>query len=253
MIPDDTRIFNSRFVPRYFDDQETRLHHQLGQDAVPTLEGGRHLLYTCPVCRRPWYKAGRREYPRLTAEQLAHLGAALHADVTATYTLPKALCPICSAVHLDGAFSIEAYPLRRGYHLLWESASPPRTMLVAMIHRWEHGSLPHLLQREPDTLAAPTCDARSILDWLAICSYPETRSAYSDEESQLLARRLSPCDRIGRIERVWRGYSWHDRCPPLGDAALVSLVVAVSPCEDAPFAKLLMAWKALARAMRIVW
>jgi len=252
MIPDNTWIFNSPVVPRNFDDQETRLHHRLGQDAVPTLEGGRHLLYACPACRRPWYKAGRREYPRLTAEQLAHLGAALHADVTALYTLPKTLCPICSAVHLGGAFSIEAYPPRNGYRLLWESASPPRALLVAMIHRWEYGSLPTLLQREPDTLAAPTCDARSILDWLATCSYPETRSAYSDEESQLLARRLSPCDRIERIARVWRGYAWHDTCPPLEGVALVSLAVAVYPCEAVPFAKLLMAWKALARAMRVV-
>ena len=253
MIPDDTRIFNLCCFPRYFDDQETRLRHRFGQDVVPTLDGGRHVLYTCPACRRPWYKAGRSEYPRLTVEQLAHLGAALHADVTTPYALPKALCPICSAIYLDGIFSIESYPQRSGYHLLWKSAAPPRTLLVAMIHRWKHGSLPHLLQRKPDMFPALLHNARPILEWLATCSYPETHPAYTDEESQLLGRRLSPCDRIERRARVWRGYGWHDTCPPLGGTALVSLAVAVHPCESAPFAKLLMAWKALARAMRVVW
>lgn len=253
MIPDDTRIFNLCFVPRYFDDQETRIRHRLGQDAVPTLDSGRHLLYTCPVCRHPWYKAGRREYPRLTVEQLTHLGATLHADVTALYALPKALCPICSAIHLGGVFSVEDYPQRRGYRLLWESASLPRTMLMALIHRQEHGSLCTMLQQETDTLLAPASHVRSILAWLGTCSYPETRQTSTDEESQLLARHLSPHDRIEQMPRVWRGYSWHAVCSSLGGATLVSLMIAIPPCEAVPFAKLFMAWKALARAMRIVW
>src|SRR6266700_2433119 len=75
MIPDNTYIFNQPVVPRNFDDFETRLRYRLGQDALLTLEGGRHLLYTCPVCQHPWYKAGRREYPRLTSEQLACLSS----------------------------------------------------------------------------------------------------------------------------------------------------------------------------------
>lgn len=253
MIPDDTRIFNLCFVPRYFDDQETRIRDRLGQDAVPTLEGGRHLLYTCPVCRHPWYKAGRSEYPRLTAEQLTHLGATLHADVIALYALPKALCPICSAVHLGGVFSVEGYPQHHGYRLLWESASSPRMMLMALIHRQEHPSLCTILQQETDTLLAPASHVRSILAWLGACSYPETRQTATNEESQLLARHLSPHDRIEQMSRVWRGYSWHAVCSPLGGAALVSLMIAIPPCEAVPFAKLFMAWRSLARAMRIVW
>src|SRR5258706_224958 len=80
MIPDNTFIFNQPIVPRNFDDFETRLRYRLGQDALPTLEGGRHLLYTCPICQYSWYKAGGREYPRLTSKQLACLSSALHVD-----------------------------------------------------------------------------------------------------------------------------------------------------------------------------
>lgn len=253
MIPEDTRNFNPPFIPLYFDDHETRLRYRFGQDAVPTLDGGRHLLYTCPVCRHSWYKAGRREYPRLTAEQLAHLGATLHADVTALYALPKAMCPICSAIHLGGMFSVEAYPQRRGYRLLWESATSPYIMLMALIHRQEYVSLSALLQQKTDMLMTSASHVRSILTWLGTCSYPEARLAITDEESQLLARHLSPCDCIAPIPRVWRGYRWHAVCPPLGGTVLVSLAITIHPCETAPFAKLFMAWKALARAMRIVW
>src|SRR5260370_15432060 len=54
MIPDDTKIFNTHLIPRNFDDHESRLRYRPGQDAEPTV-GGRHLLYTCPVCKQPWF------------------------------------------------------------------------------------------------------------------------------------------------------------------------------------------------------
>src|SRR5258708_36020005 len=109
MIPDDTYIFNHYGPLRNFDDHEARLRHLLRQDATPTLYGGRHLLYACQVCKQPWHKAGRQEYARLTPEQLAFLGASLHADITALHQLPRALCPICSTVYLGGMFSMGEY------------------------------------------------------------------------------------------------------------------------------------------------
>ena len=47
MIPDDTIIFNHCGALSNFDDHEARLRHLLQQDALPTLEDGRHLLLVC--------------------------------------------------------------------------------------------------------------------------------------------------------------------------------------------------------------
>src|SRR5260221_39838 len=104
----------------------------MGQSAL----GSRYsaCISTCRAAPRNASCSGvRREYPRLTPEQLAFLGAALHVDMQALYLLPRALCPICSTVYLGGMFSAEAYSHHRGYRFLWESASPRRIRLLAMV------------------------------------------------------------------------------------------------------------------------
>ncbi len=85
MIPDNTFIFKQYVVPRNFDDHAVRLHQLLQQDAMPTLESSGHLLAVCPVCKHPWYKVGRQEYPRLTLEQLAFVGAILNVETHALH------------------------------------------------------------------------------------------------------------------------------------------------------------------------
>ena len=112
-----TIIFNGYSALSNFDDHEVRLRHLLQQDAMPTLEDSRHLLSVCPVCKHPWYKAGRHEYPRLTLEQLAFLGATLHVDIHSLYLLPRAFCPICSAIYLGGMFSAQEYQQHEGLSL----------------------------------------------------------------------------------------------------------------------------------------
>src|SRR5579863_9271560 len=178
MIPDDTFVFNTYGPQINFDDHEVRLRHVLRQDAMPTSEGGRHLLYGCPVCRRPWYKAGREEHPRLTPRQLARLGMVLQTDGNAFHLLPRALCPICSTVHLGGMFSVGAYPHHRGYHLLWESASPSRIQLLAMVCRAEELTLDTLLHTSPETLTEPMPAVCSVLAWLETCPFPGSIQVY---------------------------------------------------------------------------
>jgi hypothetical protein len=192
MIPDDPFNFNHFGALTNLDDHEVRLRRLLRQDAMPTLEADRHLLFVCPVCKRPWYKGSRREYPRLTPEQLAFLGAALHVDIHALYLLPRALCPICSTVYLGGMFSIGEYPHHRGYRFLWESASPRRIRLLAMVCRREGLTLDLLVQMSPETLTEPMCDMRTALAWLETCPFPGTIQAYTDEQRQHLARRCPP-------------------------------------------------------------
>lgn len=252
MIPDDLQIFNPHVVPRHFDDHETRLRSRCGQDATPTLGGGRHLLYACPVCKRPWYKAGRREYPRLTPEQLCHLGAILHADVSTMHTLPRAICPICSTVLLDGIVTIETCSARRGYSLTWERALPPRPILLAMLCRQDGLPPDELSWPFPDTPVVAMRKVSPTLSWLERCPFPESPRPYTDEECRQLARRLSPGQTPEGFPRRWQGYRWTALCPPLGGVALISLAVATSPGEPAPFARLFTAWKLLARTMRVV-
>src|SRR5260221_3794377 len=75
MIPEDTLNFNHNGAPSNFDDHEARLRHLLRQDAMPTSDGGRHLLLVCPICKHPWYKARRHEYPRLTDRKSTRLNS----------------------------------------------------------------------------------------------------------------------------------------------------------------------------------
>jgi hypothetical protein len=252
MIPDDPFNFNHAGAFSNFGDQEVSLRHLLRQHALPTVESGRHLLYVCPICKRPWYKAGRQEFPRLTPEQLALLGAALHTDVNVLHLLPRALCPICSTVYLGGMFSVDAYPDHRGYRFLWESASPRRIRLLAMICRREGLTLDLLVQMSPETRTEPICDMRAVLAWLETCPFPKTLLAYTDKQRQHLAHSCPPGSAPDGSVHLWRGYAWEESCPPLGGNVLVSLAVALQPLAPSPFVSLLIGWHVLARAMRTV-
>jgi hypothetical protein len=252
MIPDDPFIFNGSSAFSNFDDHEIRLRHLLQQVAMLTLEDSRHLLFVCPVCKHPWYKAGDHEYPRLTHEQLTFLGATLHTDIHSFHLLPRALCPICSTAYLGGMFSAQEYQQQKGYHFLWESASPGRIRLLAMVCRCEGLILEMLLQLSKEPLAESTRDMRSVLTWLETSPFPETIRAYTEEQCQQLARHCPPGSAADGRANVWHGYVWNTPCVPLGGDVLVSLAVALPPPALSPFASLLVSWSVLARAMRTV-
>ncbi|MFL5661733.1 MAG: hypothetical protein ACJ8BW_10340 [Ktedonobacteraceae bacterium] len=255
MILDNTFNFNYYGAQGNFDDHEARLRHLLRQDVMPTLEGGcRHLLYACQVCKQPWYTAGRHEYARLTAEQQAFLGVSLHADITTLHLLPRALCPICSTVYLGGMFTIGEYPHHRGYRFLWESATPRRIRLLAMVCRRKEHTMDTLLQMAPDPCTEPALPTvRSVLAWIEeTCPGSEAMRAYTAEESQRLARRCPPRNAANGTTHRWCGYTWDDTCPVLGGEVLVSLAVAVLPFAPAPLNSLRLSWQVLAGAMRTV-
>src|SRR5258707_14619322 len=253
MIPDDSFNFNHFGAHTNFDDHEVCLRHQLiQQNAMPMLASSRHLLLVCPVCKRPWYKAGSQDHPRLTPEQLVLLGAALQVDIQALYLLPRAFCPICSTLHLGGMFSAAAYPHHSGYRFLWESVSPRRIQLLAMVCRGEELTRDALLQMIPDAFAEPMGEVRSLLTWLETCPSPETIQAFTDEQSQQLALRCPPGSAVDGSLCQWRGYAWETTCPPLGGDALILLAVAI-PTRTIPlFDSLHVGWRVLARAMHAV-
>ena len=257
MIPDDSFIFNRQCVARRFDDFEIRLQHTLGQDAVPTLAGGRHLLYTCPICKCPWYNAGRREYVRLTSEQLTHLSAVFHVDMHIHYALPTKLCPICSTVHLGGIFSVEEYRADaaspcKGYRFLWENAAPPCASLLAIIYPSVHVSIRELVQMEPDMLTSSFQHVHTVLQWLETRPCPSLACVFADEERRLLAHHLPQRNPGSQVAYEWHGYVWKDICSPLAGAATLALAIATPPGEIPPCERLLDGWRFVARAMRVV-
>lgn len=252
MIPDDPFIFNGYGALSNFDDHEVRLRHLLQQDTMPMLEDSRHLLFVCPVCKHPWYKAGRQEYPRLTLEQLAFLGATLHTDIHSLHLIPRALCPVCSTVYLGGMFSAQEYPQHKGYHFLWESASPHRIRLLAIVYLRDGLTLDTLMQMSPEPLVESTRDMCSVLAWLEMCPFPATIRTYPEEQCQQLAQHFPPGNAADARANQWQGYAWDTLCPPLGGDVQVSLAVALPPSALAPFTSLLLSWNILARAMRAV-
>src|SRR5260221_2088034 len=192
MIPDQPFNFNHFGAGGNFDDQEVHLRHLLPQNDTLRQEASRHLLSVCPVCKQPWYKAGWSEFPRLMPEQLVLLGALLQVDIYALYLLPRAICTICSALHLGGMFSAEAYTQHRGYRFVWESASPRRIQLLAMVCTAEELTLDALVQMRPERFAEPLSEMRPPLAWLEMCPFPETIQTLSEEHSQRLARSCPP-------------------------------------------------------------
>ncbi len=256
MIPDDFFDGNPCGAPYRFDDYEVRLHHLLQQDAPLAPDGGgRHLLLVCPICTRPWYKAGRSEYPRLTPEQLTFLSAALHVDLGALYQLPRAFCSLCSTISLGGMFSIEEYvqyPSQQGYRFLWECASPRRIRLVALLCRSGGLALDALVQQQPDILTSSTREALALLKWLETEPFPDSLQALSSEQCERLAYRLPAVSTPYGTTLKWQGYAWQAVCPPLGGEAQVVLAAALPPSAPAPFLSLHVSWTVLARAMRVV-
>ena len=252
MIPEESFNFNRCSPSSNFDHPEVRWPHLLQQDAMSALEAGRNLLAVCPICKQPWYKAGRQEYPRLTPVQLAFLGETLQVDIHALYLLPRVICSICSALHLGGKFSAESYP-HDGYRFLWECATPRRIQLLAMVCTGEELTLDVLVQMRPETfLEEPSGQIRSMLAWLETCPFPQTIQTLSDEQSQHLSRNCPPGNTNDTSIRGWRGYAWETNCPLLGGHTLVSLAVTTRPDALPPFASLRLGWQVLARAMRVV-
>jgi hypothetical protein len=252
MLPEESFNFNRCSPSGNFDHLEVRWPHLLQQDAVSALEAGRRLLAICPVCKQPWYKADRQEYPRLTPVQLAFLGTALQIDIQALYLLPRAICTICSALHLGGMFSAEVYAHHRGYRFLWESISPRRIQLLAMVCAAKELTLDVLVQMMPERFAEPLGEVRSVLAWLETCSFPETIQTLSDAHNQHLTRSFPRGNTVDESIRCWRGYAWEITCPLLGSHTLVSLAVTTRPGALPPLTSLRMGWQMLARAMRVV-
>lgn len=252
MLPEESFNFNGCSPSSNFDYPEVRWPHVLQQAAVPAVEVGRYLLAVCPICQHPWYKAGRQEYPRLTTAQLAFLGATLEVDVQALYLLPRTICPICSAFHLGGIFSAETYPHNGGYRFLWECASPRRTQLLAMVCCGKSLPLEAFLQMTSEMVAEPTGEMRSLLTWLETCPSPGTMHAFTDDQSQHLARSFPLGSPIDESICCWRGYAWETSCPLLGDRTLVSLAVTTRSNVLPPLSSLRLGWQVLSRAMRAV-
>jgi hypothetical protein len=251
MIPDNTFIFNQFGIPRNFDDHAVRLRQYEQHDTMPMLVNGRHLLFVCPVCLLPWYKAGWQEFPRLSPEQLALLAETKHIEIHQQHLFPRALCSICSAIYLGGEFSVEEYPHQRGYRFLWECATTSHLRLLALVYQRDGCTLDGLVPLSLEPLPREEKHVRSVLAWLETCPFPEAMRAWPDDQCQQSAYGSSSGN-MGLSACRWRGYAWDALCPPLGGDALVSVAVAGGSGALATLPNLLLSWSILARVMRTV-
>ena len=252
MIPEEPFNFKHFGTLGSSDAHDPRLQRLLLLDTIAFAQTSRRLLLVCPVCKHPWYKAGEQQFPRLTPDQLAFLGADLQVDTQAQYLLPRALCTICSALHLGGIFTAVVYSHHNGYRFLWENATSRRTQFLAMVYRADAGlTLDAVAQLTPDEIAEATGELRSILTWLETCSFYDTAcvQALSNVDCKHLAQ-CCPLQNTMDGCLFWRGYAFETACPPLGGDVLVLLAVTTHADALPPFASLQTGWQLVARTMR---
>ena len=151
-------------------------------------------------------------------------------------------------------FSIGEYPHQLGYRFLWESASPCRNRLLAIVCQREGLALDTLLQMAPYPFTEPALPTvRSVLAWMEeTCPGSHAVRAFTAEESHHLAVRCPLGKAADGMALQWRGYAWNDTCQALGSDVLALLAVVVLPHAPSPFASLLLSWQVLARTLRLV-
>jgi len=149
-------------------------------------------------------------------------------------------------------FSIGAFPEFRGYHLLWESASPPHRELAAIVCPAEGVSIDVLLRLLPDVLLEPRDRLAAVLAWLETCPLPETVRVYTQEQRYSYTSRNTGNSAANEKTQRWQGYAWEAFCPPLEGQVLVSLAMSPPSPDPASYLNLLVSWHAMARSLRMV-
>lgn len=241
MIHDTLCSVSPAGLPRHFDDPDVRQSILLAQRALPDPGGGRHMLYSCPLCHRPWYQAGASEYPCLTPVQLSALLSELHIDARSLPSLPRALCPVCSVSILSGMFSLQEYPHKWGFQFSWESIGSPILLSVSFCAAKYGGN-----RIKPDILSSPPEEVRSILAWFEH-SRPVRLRSFPPTVCQEYARSLFARKR-GRYP--WKGWTWRDMCWQLGGLMTLSLLVSTYPDDPSSFVDFLTGSQLLARFCR---
>jgi hypothetical protein len=247
--------YGARVFLHGFDDPHIRhdmvLQQALHQRAPRILDGGREVLWQCPLCRQPWHALGRgAARMRLPPTQVARLARRLEVDLRADAPLPSRLCPACAGRLLGGQPAIETYLHDLGYRLTWtRAAGTPRLQFVCCLYRCSAQVCPDLVG---EALSAPVDlpsghDERlwPVLDWLSTLPDPVSDAIFplTPEQCARIAASLPLASGM-----AWHGYAWRERQTSLGPALLVMAVTFPAPCS-CPF--LLAGWRQIARAMQV--
>lgn len=224
-----------------------RVHAILaGQDAPDAANGGRRVLYRCPLCGRAWLMDGARVELTLSGERLAALAVELHAD---TGALPYATCRICGATHDIGTFDIDEYGAGRGYGFSWEGVTPTGAHLIATVLSEAYIAGLRVAPRAGIVTRPATCSA--VLAWLATLKTPTSYRRYTPADRDAMAASNPPGHGApGTDGWIWQGVTFTARCDALTGRVLVNLAQAMPP--GAPFSASLMlaTWRELARIMQ---
>jgi hypothetical protein len=235
-------------------------YHQL---APRTADGGRKILYSCPLCARTWLMNGRAtSFALRTAETVRFYTRALALGQDPA-PFPQAVCRPCSLA-FGGRYGVEEYfqhdgPLSRsrGYRLRWEGvrsyptdaylACSVLTLGEAVEVNCDRRGLEELLGRvDLDVALSPHDCLEGVVDWLKHTRAPRFTLPYlaRPEEAQWVAEATAPQEGLpAGVPLEWKGWDWFDWCPPLRDAVLVQVAVALPPGAAPPPETLLDLWR----------
>ena len=209
-----------------------RVLQLLGGQSAPVASSGtgRRVLYRCPTCQRVWLQDGARRQLEVSERELALLVRDLSARLD---VLPVEPCRLCVFRARTGVMEIDEYGSRdgdgRGFGLNWEAPEPVGAHLLATIvaRSW----LLRQTRLAPDILTSPT-RLRAVLRWLTEASAFPLGMVLTEVESAELARSNPPGFGMeGTTDWQWKGGIFQLLCPSLRDEAIVSLAIALPPCE----------------------
>ncbi len=201
---------------------------------------GRQVLYRCTVCQQVWFQDGAQVRLRLAPEEIAEHAMRLSADLS---RLPEATCRLCLFQVGTGVFEIDEYGAGTiGYGINWEAAAPLGAHTQATIvseSRMQAQMLPDVV-RHPER-------ARAVLSWLQQARLLPCVHVLTEQEAAQIALDNPPGHGMTGTEKwQWKGAFFRLPCPPLGDTALVLLVVAQPPVQPLDIVGLVSLWQELA-------
>ncbi|WP_220209379.1 hypothetical protein [Reticulibacter mediterranei] len=257
-IPLSDAVFK---VPRGYDDpwqrQQDQMHSVLQQLAPLTPDGGRHVLWRCPLCHQPWVEKNRSSVQEhLSPEQLA--AHAFHVGIEDLERLPAWLCPTCSSREVGGRFRVERDITSQGYsRFVWHAATSEEVQIFhvmmfeahVLAQAWGRGDLSGVHRasmHSPTDLLLSRAYTHLLLHMLMRLPQPETHAMRPLDVTALAleARRMW----LPPNELHLRGYFWHPASsvePEEGreDDLLLALVSASPPFAEHDPLALVAIWQ----------
>lgn len=217
-------------VPRGFDDplerQQAVMQETLRQLAPRTLDGGRQVLWRCPVCTQPWFETtASHAICALSPARLAILTRLLGVQQDDLGDLPSALCPPCSTHLIGGVIRVEeTISAPQGYRFIWrtEESIAVFQMLIPDTPAHDLAVLKEMLLRQSTDLLPRLAYLSILLRLLHTLPAPSLHELHPFEVQHLTwaSERLSALPGQGFVQ----GAFWHPSVPAVENAPLFAVM-----------------------------